>query len=168
MPDSSSAPRSPRIRKSPRAYSGLFSSITIPSRSPCAAIALSSKSSSVIASLRRSSAGLLASSSITFPSAAVTTISGPIGRAPCDTQGRTSTPRSATPTAPSVTTSSPRISAPSPGPPPALASPPTTGSPGCSSPITCSSGSTGHVYASSTAGMPVRATVDSAVGTASR
>ena len=36
----------------------------------------------------------------------VTTISGPIGRAPWDTQGRTSTPRSTAPTAPVVSTAS--------------------------------------------------------------
>ena len=75
----------------------------------------------------RSSAGLLASSWITFASAAVIAISGPIGRAPCDTHGRTSTPASVTPTAPSDITSSSHMRRAAPGPPPALASPPSTG-----------------------------------------
>ena len=49
--------------------------------------ALARRRARAIASLIRSSAGWLASSSITFSSPAVMTISGPIGRAPCDTHG---------------------------------------------------------------------------------
>src|SRR5688572_27225010 len=43
----------------------------------------------------RATAGLPASSWITFPSPAVIAISGPIGRAPCDTHAATRTPDSA-------------------------------------------------------------------------
>ncbi len=56
-------------------------------------------------------------------------ISGPTGAAPCDTHGSTVTPDSEQPTAPSESTSPSRNS----DPPPAaaaLASPPSTGSPG--------------------------------------
>ena len=48
---------------------------------------------------------------MTWPSAAVIVSSGPIGAAPWETQGSTSTPSSRTPTAPSSSTSSPRNSA---------------------------------------------------------
>src|SRR5947207_2890194 len=69
----------------------------MPSKRPPAASVRSCGSSSVIAVLRRSSAGRLANSWITLPSAAVIAISGPIGSAPWDTHGCTSTPASATP-----------------------------------------------------------------------
>ena len=67
--------------------------------------------SSSIVSRSFSSAGLPASSRITWPSAAVIVSSGPIGAAPWDTHGSSSTPSSRTPTAPSSTTRSPANSA---------------------------------------------------------
>src|SRR4051794_14009721 len=86
-----------------------------------------------IASRSFESAGLPASSPMMWPSAAVTVSSGPIGAAPCDTHGSTSTPSSRTPTAPPSTTSSPKNSA---GPPSfvrAEATPPRSGSSGVAS-----------------------------------
>ena len=65
----------------------------------------------VTASWRRAIAGLPASSSITFPSPAVIAISGPTGRAPCDTHAATRTPESASPTAPAPTAPSRRRAA---------------------------------------------------------
>ena len=85
----------------------MFESTTIPTSSPPWTSRRSSGGSSSIVSRSFSSAGLPASSPITWPSPAVIVSSGPIGAAPCETIGSTSTPSSRTPTAPSLTTSSP-------------------------------------------------------------
>ena len=74
------------------------------SRPPCTS-ARSSAGSPSIVSRSFSSAGLPASSPMTWPSAAVIVSSGPIGAAPCETHGRISTSSSRTPTAPSSSTS---------------------------------------------------------------
>ncbi len=101
----------------------------MPSSRPRAASSRSSSDSAAITSPSRSIAGLLASSWITLPSAAVIVISGPSGVAPCDTQGRTSTPERYAPTAPALKTSPSHISRLLP-PKAALESPPITGVPG--------------------------------------
>ena len=85
----------------------MFESTTIPTSRPPWTSRRSSGGSSSIVSRSFSSAGLPASSPITWPSPAVIVSSGPIGAAPCETIGSTSTPSSRTPTAPSLTTSSP-------------------------------------------------------------
>ena len=92
-PDSRSAPMIGRTRKSPRSYSGWFSSITSPIRTPAAASSRSCSGRAAITSPSRSIAGLPASSPITFASALVIVISGPTGPAPWETQGSTCTPR---------------------------------------------------------------------------
>ena len=89
--------------------------------------------------------GRLASSCITLPSQAVITISGPIGRAPCDTHGRTSTPRERRrPPRRVLDLAAVQQHAAAGRAAPALARPPTIGSPGWSSPSWSSSGSTGN------------------------
>jgi hypothetical protein len=70
-------------------------------------------------------------------------ISGPIGLAPWDTNGLTSTPRSTAPTAPPAAGSRPSSSAAGPGPP--LAMPPITGTPGLRSESSVNSGSSGKL-----------------------
>ena len=85
-----------------------------------------------------SSAGIPASSITDEPSAAVITISGPIGMHACDTTVTVCEPRRATATAPSTRTSVPANRRCSPGRTPPEAIPPTTtGAPGSS----CSSAS---------------------------
>src|SRR5436190_12434186 len=129
VPASRSAPMIGRTRKSPRRYSGLFSSITMPRRSPSAASAWSRGSSDAIASPSRSTAGFEASSETTLPSAAVIVISGPTGAAPCETQGSTLKPPSEQATAPPPSTSPPAKSVPD-AAAPALARPAMIGRPG--------------------------------------
>ena len=105
VPASGSAPMIGRTRKSPRSYSGWFSSMTMPSISPCAASRCCSGSSPAIASRSRTIAGCEASSSMMLALAEVTVISGPTGVAPCDTQGTIATPSSEQATAPPCRTS---------------------------------------------------------------
>ena len=83
----------------------------MPISSPPSTSSRSSSESPSIASRSFARAGLPASSPMMWPSAAVIVSSGPIGVAPCDTQGRISIPSSRTPTAPPSTSSSPRNSA---------------------------------------------------------
>ena len=93
QPCSGSAPMIGRTRKSPRSYSGWFSSITMPSIRPCGGqLALARRRARAIASRRRSSAGVLASSSITLPWAAVIVISGADRRRALGDAGDTPTP----------------------------------------------------------------------------
>jgi hypothetical protein len=121
------------MRKSPASYSGRFSSITSPTRSPRAASACSSEERAAISVRRRSSAGLPASSSTRLPSQRVITASCPIGRQPCETTVKTPGPETTAPTAPSLCTASSRISACAPGRPPPAAIPPTSGTRSCAS-----------------------------------
>ena len=93
-------------------------------------------------------AGLPASSWITFPSAAVTVISRPSGAAPCDTHGSISTPCRCNPTAPLARTPSPHSSMPAPLAERPLASAPSTGTHGASSAIRSSTEAVGNVYGS--------------------
>src|SRR3954447_3355460 len=105
----------------------------MPIRSPPSTRSRSAWDRLSIASRSLDRAGLPASSPMMWPSAAVTVSSGPIGAAPCDTHGSTSTPSSRTPTAPPSTTSSPKNSA---GPPSLVradATPPSSGSSGAAS-----------------------------------
>src|SRR4051794_6123828 len=105
----------------------------MPIRSPPSTRSRSAWDRLSIASRSLDRAGLPASSPMTCPSAAVTVSSGPIGAAPCDTHGSTSTPSSRTPTAPPSTTSSPKNNA---GPPSLVrtdATPPSSGSSGVAS-----------------------------------
>src|SRR5215213_2597813 len=112
-----------------------------------------------------SSAGRPASSSITLPSAEVIVSSGPMGVAPWETHGRTSTSSRRTPTAPSSRTSSPSIStALSPERPEAR--PPSTDTIGVDSDRKRSTASVGNVAGSASrmappapvsSGIPVRA-----------
>ncbi len=129
VPASESAPMIGRTRKSPRPYSGWFSSMTMPSIRPEAASCRSRRSSPAIASSIRSIADLEASSSITFACAAVIVISGPTGAAPCETQGSIEIPDSEHATAPPFSTSPSRNREAEPTAE-ALANPPRTGIPG--------------------------------------
>src|SRR5215207_8375476 len=116
------------------------------SRPPWTSSSSSAERDSIV-SRSVSSAGRPASSSITLPSAEVIVSSGPIGVAPWDTHGSTSTPSSRTPTAPSSSTSSPIIStAPSPERPEAR--PPSTDTIGVDSDRKRSTASVGNVAGS--------------------
>ena len=110
------------MRKSPVSYSGRFSSITSPTRSPRAARALSpsAEKGAAISVRRRSSAGLPASSSTAVALAAGDhrLVSDRPGQ-PCETTVKTGGPQTRAPTAPSLCTASSWISACVPGPAPA-------------------------------------------------
>src|SRR5215208_910767 len=119
----------------------------MPISSPPWTSASSSTERASIVSRSVSSAGRPASSSMMLPSAEVIVSSGPIGVAPWETHGSTSTPSSRTPTAPSSSTSSPIIStAPSPERPEAR--PPSTDTIGVDSDRKRSTASVGNVAGS--------------------
>src|SRR3954447_19781018 len=134
----------------------------MPIRSPPSTRSRSAWDRLSIASRSLDRAGLPASSPMTCPSAAVTVSSGPMGAAPWDTHGSTSTPSSRTPTAPPSTTSSPKNSA---GPPSVVraeATPPSSGSRGVASERKRRTASVGKVKGAASRGRGAPASISRA------
>jgi hypothetical protein len=130
-PDSESAPRMPRTRKSPwPGSSAWYSLMTRPRCAPWASSSLSRSGSVVASCCRRVSGGRPPSSRIRWPSARVTVYGSPSGRQPWATRGCTSARARWAPTAPLERTWPSRNSLVSRRRSPPLAMPPMTIGPG--------------------------------------